>query len=70
MEWDRGMELWNGMDWVFGMENGMKILSYTFGVRVKLRFLGMKGVNNMIIHVPTFEWCKLSLQVQTDNMKL
>ena len=35
MEWNRGMELWNGMEWVFGMEYGMKILSYVFGVRLR-----------------------------------
>ena len=34
MEWNRGMELWNGMEWVFGMEYGMEILSYTFGIGV------------------------------------
>ena len=34
MEWNRGIELWNGMEWVFGMEYGMKILTYNFGVRV------------------------------------
>ena len=34
MEWNRGMELWNGMELVFGMEFGMFILSYTFDVRV------------------------------------
>ena len=34
MEWNRGMELWNGMEWVFGMEFGIKILSNTFCVRV------------------------------------
>ena len=34
MEWNRGMELWNGMELVFGMEYGMKIFSNTFGFRV------------------------------------
>ena len=26
MEWNRGMELWNGMIWGFGMEYGIEIL--------------------------------------------
>ena len=34
MEWNRGMELWNGMELVFRMEFGMFILSYTFDVKV------------------------------------
>ena len=26
MEWNRGMELWNGMEWNRGMEYGREIL--------------------------------------------
>ena len=59
------MESWNGMEWVFGMEYGMKILSNNFGVKVK----------NVISwdvrdHSHDNTDCWVLTQVQTSNMKL
>ena len=50
------MELWNGMEWDFGMEYGMKILSNAFGVRVKNVISWNEKGHLRYIIIPTVEW--------------